>query len=743
MRLAAIILATSALLAVSTTAAYAHGDEHAGGTAPKHDPIYDLEVQAIGPDHARAHAEERAIKARLRTAAGRRSVLREVRREQRKLAAKGPKARRAAALPATPAASGRWADPFSLQVFAINAILLPTGKVLMFAYPFQDEGGERNLTRNWAQAWLWNPALGTGAGAFARVDPPIDPRTGQPANLWCGGASLLSNGTVLVTGGNLEYANGVTYYRGLNHVYTFNPFNETWHRQPNMRHGRWYPTQTLLPNGDTLITSGLSEDGGTPTTGDTNKDIEVFHPPADLDGVGTIELMGARVPEGQTATAGVTSPPDGGLYPHTFLMPSGNVLFLGPFSGDGMSDRWYLNAPFKDIRSWRPIPGDPQDTWATGSRYAGNAVLLPAPAGVASTRVMNLAGGSAVATSSIWDEATGTWTASGPLNIGRAHANTVLLPDASMAEVGGGLGDGALSQWTTEPRQRRIEIWDPGTETWGLGPAQQEARAYHSTALMLPDGSVLSAGDDVNPYFTQSNADGSAWTGGQTDAGVRGDTGEIYYPKYFFNPDGSLAARPTISSAPSGVLYGQQFTVGASGDATRAVLMAPSAVTHANDMSQRRVELTATPGGNGTLTVTSPASGNVAPPGYYMLTVLNGQGVPSLTRWIKVGTLDAQPLPVAPAAPIAPPVARTPRPAPKPPSKALFTSSVAKTWAGKALSRKYRTYRLSKSRTLSCTVKGSRATCTARWSYRGKRYKSAVRVTRTSAKKYTANIPKR
>ena len=84
------------------------------------------------------------------------------------------------------------------------------------------------------------------------------------------------------------------------------------------------------------------------------------------------------------------------------------------------------------------------------------------------------------------------------MQVGRGHHNTVLLPDGSMVTVGGGVGARDGDQWAGDPEQRQVELWNPATGNWTLGPSQAETRAYHSTALLLPDGRVISAGDDVN-----------------------------------------------------------------------------------------------------------------------------------------------------------------------------------------------------------------------------------------------------
>ena len=115
----------------------------------------------------------------------------------------------------------------------------------------------------------------------------------------------------------------------------------------------------------------------------------------------------------------------------------------------------------------------------------------------------------------------------------------MLLPDGSMVTVGGGVGIQRRRPVGRRSRRRRqVELWNPATGNWTLGPAQAENRAYHSTALLLPDGRVISAGDDVQRRHRPD------------------DTAEIYEPPYLFK-----GARPTISSAPPTERVGDSFDV--------------------------------------------------------------------------------------------------------------------------------------------------------------------------------------
>jgi hypothetical protein len=216
------------------------------------------------------------------------------------------------------------------------------------------------------------------------------------------------------------------------------------------------------------------------------------------------------------------------------------------------------------------------------------------------------------------------WKPGPSLQVARAHHNTVLLPDGSMAAIGGGLGiTKADGNWGVDPAapQRQIELYDPATGQWRLGPAQIEDRAYHSVALMLPDGRIWSAGDDHNPKV-----------GGAISTF---DTAEIWTPPSLYK-----GKRPRVKSNPKSVRWGDEFTISAYADGavpTKAVLMAPAAVTHGVDMNQRRVELQVTQAWDGNaIKVKAPPTPQVAPPGYYMLVLLSQDGIPSGAPWIKL-----------------------------------------------------------------------------------------------------------
>jgi hypothetical protein len=616
------------VLAQRAVAAHRHGrDLGVPGLGERE--LRELETATLGPEHAREHAEMRAAMR------GRRPSPERLERARRTAAA-------AAEEVGAPAEVGRWDfdATVSLPIVAIHAALLPTGKVMVFSYP-------QSPWENRGSAWLWDPVSGT----VERNDPPLwlDPKDGalKPANIWCSGHTFTADGELVVFGGNLDFESGAIGWKGLNKVYTFNPFTETWREQPDMRHGRWYPTGVRLADGRIPITSGLDESG----TDVMNEDVELFTPPSAPGGLGSVSLIG------RTSDTLPGLPPTGGYYPHMFAMPSGRAFVVGPQAHQS----WFMDTPGTAGFTWSDAPN------LTRRRLWGTAVPLPGDED-GSTRIMALGGTTATATPSttsteVFDEANpgAGWQAGSPLVVGRGHANTVLLPDGSMVEIGGGVGsDAAIPSplHAAGPEHRQVELWDPAAGEWRLGPAQAENRAYHSTALLLPDGRVLSAGDEYH-------------------GGAAGDTGEIYEPPYLFR-----GARPTIGSAPSSIRIGAEFGVETpDADVTRAVLVAPGSVTHAVDMNQRLIPLRLTRR-TGCVDLVAPSNAASAPPGYYMLFLLNDRGVPSLAEFVKLraggaapdpcdGSAPPDPPPPDPPVPQPPPAAPGPPPATWPPTATL------------------------------------------------------------------------
>ena len=144
------------------------------------------------------------------------------------------------------------------------------------------------------------------------------------------------------------------------------------------------------------------------------------------------------------------------------------------------------------------------------------------------------------------------------------------------------------------------------------------ARGYHSSAILLPDGSVLMGGGEPEGVMAVRPL-------------------ERYLPGYFFKP------RPTIASvAPATAGYGANFTVNTPNapSITEVVLMRPGAVTHGFNQSQRFVGCDFVTGGATAIQVTTPPNDNIgrnaAPPGWYLLFIIDAGRVPSVAKWIRL-----------------------------------------------------------------------------------------------------------
>ena len=111
------------------------------------------------------------------------------------------------------------------------------------------------------------------------------------------------------------------------------------------------------------------------------------------------------------------------------------------------------------------------------------------------------------------------------------------------------------------------ELYDPAAGDWRPAGKEDDERTYHSTAVLLPDGRVLSAGDDRPDHLP-----------------VSGRTAQLYSPPYL-----AQEGRPVVTDAPRAVPYGARVPISVSGPSAvaKVILMRPGATTHAVDMEQR------------------------------------------------------------------------------------------------------------------------------------------------------------
>ena len=420
----------------------------------------------------------------------------------------------------------------------------------------------------------------------------------QSWDMFCNGMIVLPDGRPFIMGGNLQY----DPFFGWNRTSIYNPTSGKYTDMEDMAHGRWYPTSTVLGDGRVMVFSGLDE------LGNTNKQVEIYQ-------VG----VGWAAP-----SAAPWTPP---LYPRMHLLPNGKVFYSGSTTQSRTFD--------PSTNTWSNVIAT---TNYGGNRLYGSSVLLPlTPANNYAPKVIIFGGGNpATATTELIDlsATTPAWTYGPSMSASRIEMNATILPNGQVLTVGGSLNDE-----DTSTASLNADLYDPVANTMSSAGANAVPRLYHSVSLLLPDATVWVAGG--NP------------TRGTYEPSV-----EIYSPAYLFNPNGTLATRPAITSVtPSVIGYGSFFQVQTPDAANIAsvVLMKDGAVTHAFNMDQRLVGLNFT-AGSGALTVTGPPNGNIAPPGYYMLFLINNAGVPSIAKFVQV---SAHPTDVPPTGTITTPATST------------------------------------------------------------------------------------
>ena len=410
-------------------------------------------------------------------------------------------------------------------------------------------------------------------------DPQAGTITTQPVgwDMFCNGMVILPDGRPFILGGTLQY----DPFFGESRTSIYDPATGTFTDQQSMAHGRWYPTGTILGDGRVMVFSGLDE------TSNTNTSVEIY-----------------TVGSGWgPAFAAPWTPP---LYPRMHLLPNGNVFYSGSTTTSA-------------------IFNPSNNTWTTGvahtnysgSRKYGSSVLLPlTPANGYKPRVMIFGGGNpSTATTEIIDLSATTpkWVKGPNMSQPRIEMDATILPNGKVLTSGGSLNDEDMNTASLN-----ADLYDPNSNTFTSTGSEAYARLYHSVTLLMPDATVWAAG-------------------GNPSRGTYEPHSEIYSPPYLFNPDGSLATRPSITGVASTIGYGGAFQVQTpdAANISSVVLMRNGAVTHAFDMDQRYVGLSFT-AGSGFLNVSGPPNGNIAPPGYYMLFLLNSAGVPSVASMVQV-----------------------------------------------------------------------------------------------------------
>jgi hypothetical protein len=470
----------------------------------------------------------------------------------------------ARALQGDPSVVGQWSGPIDLGIVAIHTHLLPNGKVLFWSRQQNSGGGD---ALGFSQTYVFD----TATNSF------VTTAFNSTTNLFCSGHSFLPDGRLLVAGGH-HGADGI----GEPHANIFDPATNTWTRAQDMNAGRWYPTTCPLGNGDAVVVSGNVGSGGV----GNNTLPQVFQPAS-----GTWRSL-------TSAQLGLQ------LYPWMLLAPNGRVFNSGP-------DQFTRYLATSGAGAWFSGP-----TSNGGFRDYGSSVMYD------DGKVLIAGGGGPTNTAEVVNVSreTPAWRFVGSMAFARRQMNATLLPDGQVLVTGGTSGGGFTNAVGSV---LAAESWNPSTETWTTLASMTERRLYHSTAILLPDGRVMSGGGG----FPASDGGDSNHT-----------TIEYYSPPYLFR-----GARPAISSAPASAAGGAEIFVGTPDAASigKVTLVRLSSVTHAFNQNQH-INILSFRQAAGGLNVSLPRSGTLTPPGHYMLFLVNSNGVPSVASIIQVASANSQ-----------------------------------------------------------------------------------------------------
>jgi galactose oxidase len=495
-----------------------------------------------------------------------------------------------------PADKGQWSPVFALPNVAIHAHLLPTGSVLMWG---RRELPEQSLDVHESAPFIWNPKDGTTKNTD---------RT--KANLFCSGHTFLEDGRLLVVGGHNADSDGISQ------ASLYDATADTWTDTEPMStpNGeavrRWYPTATTLPNGDVLVLSGSYIDPARPA-GQQTVVVDLLQ----IWSNGTWKIIS----EANGMPLNFFGLP---LFPRMHVASDGRVFM------SGTNDRTLL------LKTTTPGEWDDVDIRELGNRdycpsviynldkfiYIGGGNDQGSHAPTAEVEIIDLKANPP------------HWSKTKPMNFPRRQHNATVLPDGSVLVVGGTRGGGGPNTGFNDVDAGQpvhiAEMWDPVSKNWTELAAESVDRCYHSTAVLLPDGRVLSAGggeyrpDNVNPNLPEDS---------HRDA-------QVFSPPYLFK-----GARPIITSAPASIDYGTKFDVGTdqANQISKVSMIRLASVTHSFDQNLR-INFLDSLAAAGKITATAPASPEVCPPGHYMLFLVNGAGVPSEGKIVQIRTV-AQP----------------------------------------------------------------------------------------------------
>jgi len=469
---------------------------------------------------------------------------------------------------------GEWGNviPWTPHI-PVSAATLPDGRLLTFA---SNQRTSFPSGPEFTYAATWDPAT----GVFTEYNHPSH-------DMFCGALVMLPDGRVLVNGGRNTTVRSSIFDWRVN----------TWTRTPDMNDPRWYNTSVALPNGRVWTVSGSGGSGTAERWDET---------------IGWSRLTGINWNTVTTEPGYITI-----WHPFVSLAPDGRLIHFGP------TDTMHWVSPDGSgamSNTGTVVPGSHYPKEGCWVMYDEGRILVAGGGANTTNNASDTTTGTSTTLAYTVDVRTGTpvITPRNPMTFARQFANAVVLPNGEVMVMGGntsGLKFNDTGSILTP------EIWNPTTGLWRSMANAATPRNYHSLALLLPDGRVMSGG-------------GGLGGGDHRDA-------ELFTPPNLFNADGTLAARPVLNTAPVAIGVATKFIVTGTPGITKFSFIKMSAITHSVNTDLRYLSLPFTEIAPGTYEITAHSSLNVMTPGYWMLFGLNGAGAHSVAKTILVDAINA------------------------------------------------------------------------------------------------------
>ena len=474
-----------------------------------------------------------------------------------------------------PSVVGQWGPTIAFPLVPVAVALIPGDKLVVWSAD-QELNFDSSNNEQYTQTAILN--LATGVVSASTV-------SNTAHDMFCPGVSILPNGEVIVAGGI-----------GNTDTSIYNPATNTWTAGPKLNIGRGYQGQTTLSNGE-VFTLGGSWSGAI-----GGKLGEVYSPTANWR-----ELTNVPATPIYTAdTQGAYRADNHGW----FIATSGGRVFQ---AGPSAEMHWITTTGAGTITA-AGLRG------TSGDEMNGNAVLYDV------NKILTVGGAPDYQDSNATNVAnivniagsTPTVTATASMSYSRSFANSVVLPTGQVVTIG---GESYAVPFSDETSDLYPEMWNPSTGQWTVMAEEAEPRNYHSVAVLLPDGTVFSGGGGLCGSCATNHTDG-----------------QIFYPPYLFNADGSLRTRPMITSAPTSAVTGQTISVTTGAPVSSFVLVRYGESTHSVDNDQRRIPLSIVSSSGDTYQLTVPSDPGVALPGPYMLFAIDSNGTPSVSATVDITT---------------------------------------------------------------------------------------------------------